>query len=125
MCCDGRSSYRAAKRIVTEKYIEGWPEQSRECLFAAAPGYAQPSGGPYGPIEQRYEIPKAALRLLRRPRRRNHAFVTAASSLFFSSRVRRGTPIDQRYEITRYGLVPDGVGLRCYVSNLIEGGSAD
>jgi parallel beta-helix repeat protein len=29
-------------------------------LFAAAPGYAQPSGGPYGPIDQRYEIPKAA-----------------------------------------------------------------
>jgi hypothetical protein len=23
-------------------------------------GYAQPSGGPYGPIDQRYEIPKAA-----------------------------------------------------------------
>jgi len=36
------------------------------CLFlsllplAAAPGHAQPSGGPYGPIDQRYEIPKAA-----------------------------------------------------------------
>ena len=29
-------------------------------LLAAAPGYAQPSGGPYGPIDQRYEIPKAA-----------------------------------------------------------------
>jgi parallel beta-helix repeat protein len=29
-------------------------------LFAAAPGYAQPSGGPCGPIDQRYEIPKAA-----------------------------------------------------------------
>jgi hypothetical protein len=29
-------------------------------LFAVAPGYAQPSGGPYGPIDQRYEIPKAA-----------------------------------------------------------------
>jgi parallel beta-helix repeat protein len=29
-------------------------------LFAAAPGYAQPSGGPYGPIDRRYEIPKAA-----------------------------------------------------------------
>src|SRR5271157_1458404 len=29
-------------------------------LFAAAPGYAQPSGGPYGPIDQRYEIPKDA-----------------------------------------------------------------
>src|ERR1019366_4292801 len=28
-------------------------------LFAAAPGDAQPSGGPYGPIDQRYEIPKA------------------------------------------------------------------
>jgi hypothetical protein len=28
-------------------------------LFVAAPGYAQPSG-PYGPIDQRYEIPKAA-----------------------------------------------------------------
>jgi hypothetical protein len=26
----------------------------------AAPGYAQPSGGPYGPIDRRYEIPKAA-----------------------------------------------------------------
>jgi parallel beta-helix repeat protein len=29
-------------------------------LFAAAPGYAQPSGGPYGPVDQRYEVPKAA-----------------------------------------------------------------
>ena len=29
-------------------------------LFAAAPGYTQPSGGPYGPVDQRYEIPKAA-----------------------------------------------------------------
>jgi len=29
-------------------------------LFLAAPGYPQPSGGPYGPIDQRYEIPKAA-----------------------------------------------------------------
>ncbi len=28
------------------------------CLFACAAGYAQPSGGPYGPIDQRYEIPK-------------------------------------------------------------------
>jgi hypothetical protein len=28
-------------------------------LFAVAPGYAQPSGGPYGPIDQRYDIPKA------------------------------------------------------------------
>lgn len=28
--------------------------------FAAAPVCAQPSGGPYGPIDQRYEIPKAA-----------------------------------------------------------------
>jgi hypothetical protein len=29
-------------------------------LFAAVPTCAQPSGGPYGPIDQRYEIPKAA-----------------------------------------------------------------
>jgi len=29
-------------------------------VFAGAPGCAQPSGGPYGPIDQRYEIPKAA-----------------------------------------------------------------
>jgi hypothetical protein len=29
-------------------------------LFAAAPAYAQPSGGPYGPVDRRYEIPKAA-----------------------------------------------------------------
>ena len=28
-------------------------------LFVAAPGYAQPSGGPYGPVDRRYEIPKA------------------------------------------------------------------
>ena len=44
-------------------------QQARQCvrygllsslLCAAAPGYAQPSGGPYGPIDQRYEIPKAA-----------------------------------------------------------------
>jgi hypothetical protein len=28
--------------------------------LAAAPGHAQPSGGPYGPIDQRYEIPRAA-----------------------------------------------------------------
>ena len=39
---------------------------SRYCLFlfsfllVAAAGYAQPSGGPYGPIDRRYEIPKAA-----------------------------------------------------------------
>ena len=38
----------------------------RHCLlfcslvFAAAPGWTQPSGGPYGPIDQRYEVPKAA-----------------------------------------------------------------
>jgi hypothetical protein len=46
------------------------PQQAAQCfhyclflcflLFAGAPGYAQPSGGPYGPIDQRYEIPKAA-----------------------------------------------------------------
>src|SRR5664279_3673237 len=44
-------------------------QQARQCvrygllsslLCAAAPGYAQPSGGPYEPIDQRYEIPKAA-----------------------------------------------------------------
>ncbi|MBZ5495631.1 MAG: right-handed parallel beta-helix repeat-containing protein [Acidobacteriia bacterium] len=29
-------------------------------LIAAATGYAQPSGGPYGPVHRRYEIPKAA-----------------------------------------------------------------
>jgi parallel beta-helix repeat protein len=29
-------------------------------LFAAAAAYAQPSGGPYGPVDQRYNIPKAA-----------------------------------------------------------------
>jgi hypothetical protein len=29
-------------------------------LFAVAPGYAQPSGGPYGPVDQRYEVPQAA-----------------------------------------------------------------
>ncbi|QOY88687.1 right-handed parallel beta-helix repeat-containing protein [Paludibaculum fermentans] len=29
-------------------------------LLLAVLGYAQPSGGPYGPIDQRYEIPKAA-----------------------------------------------------------------
>lgn len=29
-------------------------------VIAAAPGYAQPSGGPYGPVDQRYEVPKAA-----------------------------------------------------------------
>jgi hypothetical protein len=28
-------------------------------LLAAAPVHAQPSGGPYGPIDQTYEIPKA------------------------------------------------------------------
>jgi hypothetical protein len=28
-------------------------------FLAAAPGHAQPSGGPYGPIDQTYEIPKA------------------------------------------------------------------
>ncbi len=28
-------------------------------VFAGAHGYAQPSGGPYGPIDRRYEIPKA------------------------------------------------------------------
>jgi len=42
-------------------------QDTRSCLYlcsllfaAAAPGYAQPSGGPYGPVDQRYEIPKAA-----------------------------------------------------------------
>ena len=41
-------------------------QQTRSCLFicsllfAAAPGYAQPSGGPYGPVDRSYEIPKAA-----------------------------------------------------------------
>ena len=29
-------------------------------LLPLAPAYAQPSGGPYGPVDQRYEIPKAA-----------------------------------------------------------------
>jgi parallel beta-helix repeat protein len=29
-------------------------------FFVAGLAYAQPSGGPYGPIDQRYEIPKAA-----------------------------------------------------------------
>ena len=29
-------------------------------LLVASISYAQPSGGPYGPIDQRYEIPKAA-----------------------------------------------------------------
>ena len=29
-------------------------------LAAAAPGAAQPSGGPYGPVDQNYEVPKAA-----------------------------------------------------------------
>ena len=29
-------------------------------FFAVAPARAQPSGGPYGPVDQRYEIPKAA-----------------------------------------------------------------
>ena len=29
-------------------------------VLAPLPGRAQPSGGPYGPIQQRYEIPKAA-----------------------------------------------------------------
>ena len=29
-------------------------------LFAAAPASAQPSGGPYGPVDQRYDVPKAA-----------------------------------------------------------------
>jgi hypothetical protein len=29
-------------------------------LFSTAPGHAQPSGGPYGPIDRRYEVPKAA-----------------------------------------------------------------
>ncbi|HSW51567.1 MAG TPA: hypothetical protein VLH09_15380, partial [Bryobacteraceae bacterium] len=29
-------------------------------LLTGAQAYAQPSGGPYGPIDQRYEVPKAA-----------------------------------------------------------------
>ena len=28
-------------------------------FFVAGLVYAQPSGGPYGPIDQRYELPKA------------------------------------------------------------------
>src|SRR4051794_37561873 len=37
--------------------------QTAQCLFLvllAAPVFAQPTGGPYGPVDQRYEIPKAA-----------------------------------------------------------------
>ena len=30
------------------------------CLLAPIPGHAQPSGGPYGPIPQIYDVPKAA-----------------------------------------------------------------
>jgi hypothetical protein len=33
---------------------------SASLFLGSATGYAQPSGGPYGPIDQRYEIPKAA-----------------------------------------------------------------
>ena len=29
------------------------------CLAGAAPAVAQPSGGPYGPVQQHYELPKA------------------------------------------------------------------
>ncbi len=29
-------------------------------FFAGAGGHAQPSGGPYGPVDQRYEVPRAA-----------------------------------------------------------------
>jgi parallel beta-helix repeat protein len=29
-------------------------------LLGTVPGYAQPSGGPYGPVDQDYEVPKAA-----------------------------------------------------------------
>jgi len=29
-------------------------------LFTATPAHSQPSGGPYGPVDQRYEIPKVA-----------------------------------------------------------------
>jgi Right handed beta helix region len=45
--------------------VQRTPQWFRLCLslslllLVAAPGYAQPSGGPYGPIDQRYEIPKA------------------------------------------------------------------
>ncbi len=37
-----------------------WSPLLLSLLFAAAAAYAQPSGGPYGPIDQRYNIPKAA-----------------------------------------------------------------
>jgi parallel beta-helix repeat protein len=41
--------------------LRGFPSFSVCCvLLAVAPAYAQPSGGPYGPIDRNYEIPKAA-----------------------------------------------------------------
>ena len=48
------------------RLVQQAPQWFRHCLslslllLAAAPGHAQPSGGPYGPIDQRYDIPKAA-----------------------------------------------------------------
>ena len=46
--------------------VERMAERFAGCFFfgclllVAVPGYAQPSGGPYGPMDQRYGIPKAA-----------------------------------------------------------------
>jgi hypothetical protein len=42
-------------RLVQVTTLLVWP-----LLFVATPGRTQPSGGPYGPIQQTYEIPKAA-----------------------------------------------------------------
>jgi hypothetical protein len=43
---------------------QGWSRGSLGCLvvmlLAAAPGWTQPSGGPYGPIPQTYPLPKLA-----------------------------------------------------------------
>ncbi len=38
----------------------GWASVTLLCLVAAGPVAAQPSGGPYGPISQTYDVPKAA-----------------------------------------------------------------
>jgi parallel beta helix pectate lyase-like protein len=52
--------------MTTHPTPRAWPISIRVlphsllCLLGAAHGWAQPSGGPYGPLPQRYEVPKNA-----------------------------------------------------------------
>jgi hypothetical protein len=57
----GRRIHRGRKdlRNVREGFRMRFALGAPVLLFLSAPLYAQPSGGPYGPIQQTYEIPQA------------------------------------------------------------------